>query len=121
MLHKVRPAFAQIVSDEVRTARYLFLIVALGFSLFALWGDNSPIIGPLKHEWITLFEASTAFVLYILLSYVKASHKYYQKFGYLLIYTLNLGNVYLLYGTGFELKLLIDSHANFQLIDVREA
>lgn len=102
MLNLVRPAFARIIKDEVKTARYLFLMVAIGFLAFALFGDNQPIKGPILHEWITYLQSFYAFVLFIVISFFPASRKYYQQFGYVLIYALNVGNLYLLYGTSFE-------------------
>ncbi|MFN8322741.1 MAG: ATP-binding protein [Chitinophagales bacterium] len=102
MLKLIRPAFARLVNDEVKTARYLFLMVGVGFFVFAFFGDNQHIIGPIQHEWITFLQSFIAIVLFLSLSFYKESKKYYQQFGYLLIYMLNLGNVYLLYGTSFE-------------------
>lgn len=79
----------------------MFATVALGFAAFAIWGDNDPIKGPIPHKAFNWFDSFIALVLYALLLF-NSFKKYYVHFGYALIYLLNLGNIYLLYGTSFN-------------------
>lgn len=101
MLVRLYTQLTDFVVDEIKTARYLFLITALGFFAFTIFGDNDVLRGGIQHEWINAFDAFFAFLIFFLLSVSKRAKKYYQEFGYALIYILNLGNVYLLYGTSF--------------------
>jgi PAS domain S-box-containing protein len=102
MLAEFYKRVTDFVLDEVKTARYLFLMTAIGFAGFTFFGDNEPIKGPLKHEWVNAIDALYALLIFLLLSFIKESQKHYKEFGYSLIYLLNLGNVFLLYGTSFN-------------------
>lgn len=101
MLAKLYRTLTDFVIDEVKTARYLFFIVGIGFGLFTFFGDNEPIKGVIKHEWINAFDTFVAFGLFLALVLFPKTEKYYKQLGYALIYVLNLGNVYLLWGTSF--------------------
>lgn len=76
-------------------------MVATGFAAFALFGDNDYLKGPVNHHTLNWVDSITAFVLFLLL-YTQRFKKYYVHFGYILIYLLNLGNIYILYGTSFN-------------------
>ncbi|MBK8659245.1 MAG: PAS domain S-box protein [Bacteroidetes bacterium] len=102
MLADFYKRFTDFVLDEVKTARYLFLMTAVGFAAFTLFGDNDPIKGPISHEWVNAIDSIYAFVIFLLLSFHQPSKKRYKELGYSLIYLLNLGNVFLLYGTSFN-------------------
>lgn len=104
MLLNLYQKVTKFIDHDARTARYLFLIVAIGFALFTFFGDNKPLFGPIKHEWINAFDSVVSFVLFLLLLVCTPCKKYFQEFGYLLIYILNVGNVYLLYATGFDIQ-----------------
>lgn len=104
MLLNLYQKVTSFIDHDARTARYLFLIVAVGFGLFTFFGDNKPLQGPIEHEWINAFDSIVSFILFLLLLLCNPCKKYFQEFGYLLIYILNIGNVYLLYATGFDIQ-----------------
>ncbi|MCS6934954.1 MAG: ATP-binding protein [Chitinophagales bacterium] len=104
MLTKFYQRIARFVNHDELTARVLFFIVSVGFGLFALYGDNKPLIGPIRHEWINAFDSFVALVFFLLLQFFPATRKHYQQFGYALIYILNIGNIYLLYTTRFDVQ-----------------
>ena len=98
----MQKSFTTFVEDEIRTARFLFLIVSIGFCAFAIFGDNDVLRGPIAHTTINWIDAAFCFLVFAALAFYKPSRRYYQQLGYSVIYLLNLGNVYLLFGTGFN-------------------
>ncbi len=99
---RMQKSFATFVEDEIRTARFLFLIVSIGFCAFAVFGDNDQLRGPIAHTTINWIDALYSFLVFAALAFYKPARRYYQQLGYSLIYLLNLGNVYLLFGTSFN-------------------
>lgn len=102
MLTRAYKQITSFVSNEVRTAQYLFLVTGLGFLAFTLFGDNEPLKHGISHEWINALDSFYAFILFFVLAFFEKSRRYYKELGYSLIYILNLLNVFLLYGTSFS-------------------
>lgn len=93
---------SELIQDEVTTARYLLLVAALGFTAFAAFAENEPMKGYISHQAVNWIDALFAFLLFLGLTVVPQWRKYYKEFAYSLIYLLNIGNIYILYGTGFS-------------------
>lgn len=87
--------------NELKTARLLFAMLAFGFAMFAVFGDNEPMKGYIPHRAVNWIDSVAALVILLALFTNKYKHLY-QQFAYAYIYLINLGSVYILYGTSFN-------------------
>ncbi len=104
MLKRLNQTLSKLIDHELRTAQLLFLFLAVGFTAFTFFGDNLPVKGPLKHEWLNGIDALTAFVIFVGLLFYKPLQKRYQQCAYVFMYTMNVVNIFLLYGTSFNIQ-----------------
>jgi PAS domain S-box-containing protein len=101
-LYKVfKSLLTDFLFNELKTARLLFAVLALGFAMFAVFGDNEPMKGYIPHRAINWIDSAAAFLILLALFTDKYKHLY-QQFAYAYIYLINLGSVYILYGTSFN-------------------
>lgn len=101
MYKQIKQLLIDFLFDELKTARFLFAMMGIGFGSFALFGDNDPLKGFISHEAINWIDSICAFAICIAL-FTNKYKKYYQQFAYTYIYLINLGGIYILYGTSFN-------------------
>ena len=102
MLKRLNLSFSKLIDHELRTAQLLFFFWAVGFTAFTAFGDNLPVKGPLKHEWLNGIDAIVASAILLGLLFLKPIQIRYQQFAYVFMYTMNIVNIYLLFGTSFH-------------------
>lgn len=93
-----------LMDHELRTAQLLFLIISLGFGLFAIFGDNLPIKGPVSHVTLNVIDGLVALIIFIGLIFSPLFQRNYQLCAYVFMYLMNTINIYLLYGTSFHFQ-----------------
>ncbi|MCW5908264.1 MAG: PAS domain S-box protein [Chitinophagales bacterium] len=101
MYQQFKNLVTEFLFNELKTARILFFMLFAGFALFAFFGNNNPLLGPVSHRAMNLIYSFTA-LLFVILLFTKNYSRYYQQVGYAYIYILNLGSIYVLYGTSFN-------------------
>lgn len=104
MLKRLNLFFTQLATQELRTAQMLFLFLTAGFTTFVFFGDNVPVKGPVSHEALNAIDATFAFIVFLGLLFYKPIQIRYQQFAYAFMYLMNLINIYLLYGTDFNIQ-----------------
>ncbi len=104
MLKRLNQTLSKLIDHELRTAQLLFLFLSVGFTAFTLFGDNLPVKGPLKHEWLNGIDALAATVILLGLLFLKPIQIRYQQCAYVFMYVMNFVNIYLLYGTSFHIQ-----------------
>lgn len=102
MLKRLNQVFVDLINRELRTAQFLFLFLTLGFSTFALFGDNLPVKGPVSHVMLNAIDALVAFVIFLGLLFYKPIQEKYKECAYVFMYVMNIINIYLLFGTSFH-------------------
>lgn len=104
MLKRLNLSLSKLIDHELRTAQLLFFFLAVGFTAFTIFGDNLPVKGPLKHEWLNGIDAAVATLILLGLLFYKPIQIRYQKCAYVFMYTMNMVNIFLLYGTSFHIQ-----------------
>lgn len=104
MIKRVNKLLTELIDHELRTARVLFVFLTVGFTCFTFFGDNLAVKGPIPHKWLNGLDALVAFAILLGLLFVKPIQERYQLCAYLFMYTMNLVNIYLLYGTSFHVQ-----------------
>jgi PAS domain S-box-containing protein len=99
MVNKVYRSFSNLIVDDLKSSRVIFFLVGTSFLAFAMFGANAPLLGYIPHRLLNLIPAVTSFLfLGIMLSY-RMDHNARQRLIIILIYEINLINIYLLYAT----------------------
>lgn len=104
MLKHLNQTLSKLIDHELRTAQLLFLFLSVGFTAFTIFGDNLPVKGPLKHEWLNGIDAAVATIILLGLLFYKPIQIRYQQCAYVFMYTMNGVNIFLLYGTSFNIQ-----------------
>lgn len=104
MLKRVNQTFSKLVNHELRTAQMLFFFLTAGFTTFVFFGDNLPVKGPISHQMFNAIDAFIAGIIFIGLLFFKPVQKQYQLCAYVFMYTMNTVNIFLLYGTSFNVQ-----------------
>lgn len=104
MIKQINQALFKLAEQELRTAQWLFFVLAAGFTCFVFWGDNLFVKGPVSHVALNAIDAITAAAILLILLVYKPWQKYYQQFAYLFMYVMNSINIYLLWGTSFNVQ-----------------
>lgn len=82
MLRRLNKTLSKLIDHELRTAQLLFLFLSVGFTAFTIFGDNLPVKGPLKHEWLNGIDALAATVILVGLLFFKPIQIRYQQCVY---------------------------------------
>ena len=104
MLKQLNKKFSKLIDHELRTAQFLFFLLAAGFTTFVFFGDNLVVKGPISHRMLNGIDALVSFLILLGLIFVKPVQKKYQECAYVFMYTMNIINIYLLYGTSFHIQ-----------------
>ena len=104
MLNRLNHTFSKLVNHELRTAQMLFFFVTAGFTAFVFFGDNLPVKGPISHQMLNAIDAIIAGSILIGLLFLKRIQEKYQICAYVFMYTMNTVNIFLLYGTSFNIQ-----------------
>ena len=104
MLNHLNHTFSKLVNHELRTAQMLFFFVTAGFTAFVFFGDNLPVKGPISHQMLNAIDAIIAGSILIGLLFLKRIQEKYQICAYVFMYTMNTVNIFLLYGTSFNIQ-----------------
>jgi len=104
MLNRLNQTFSKLVNHERRTAQMLFFFVTAGFTCFVFFGDNLPVKGPISHQMLNAIDAIIAGSILIGLLFLKRVQEKYQLCAYVFMYTMNTVNIFLLYGTSFNIQ-----------------
>ena len=104
MIKRLNQSFSNLVNQELRTAQFLFLFLAAGFTTFVFFGDNLVVKGPVSHQMLNAIDALVAFVIFIGLLFYKPIQIRYKECAYVFMYVMNIINIYLLYGTSFHIQ-----------------
>lgn len=104
MLKRLNQLLTHLATHELRTAQMLFLFMTAGFATFTFFGDNVHVKGPFSHEVLNAIDATVAFIVFLALVFYKPAQKYYQQAAYIFMYVMNIINIYLLYGTDFNVQ-----------------
>lgn len=104
MLKHLNQFFSRLIDHELKTACLLFLFMAAGFTTFTFFGDNLPVKGPIPHQLLNGLDALVAFAILLGLLFYKPIQIRYQQCAYVFMYVMNSINIFLLYGTSFNIQ-----------------
>lgn len=99
MVKKIYTSLANIIADDLKASKILFLLVGWSFLGFAVFGANVPIKGYIPHRLLNFTPAFTALLFLGITSFFPTSAERRQRLLIILIYVMNIIGVYVLYAT----------------------
>jgi len=101
MVKKVYTSFANLIADDLRVYKVIFLLISIAYVLYALFAANVPLIGFIPHRALNLLPSVTAFIFFLAVILFDLSTEAKQLMFTLLIYEINLVGVYILFATEY--------------------
>ena len=99
MVKKIYNSFSNILVDDLKGARLIFLLIAIAFFAFAVFAANVPLVGGIPHKLLNYIPSLTSFLFLAVVTFFRTDRKVRQALIVSLIYEINLVNVYLLFAT----------------------
>lgn len=101
MVKKIYNSLTNVITDDLKGSRALFLLVGLSFLAFAIFGANIPLKGPMPHKALNYIPSFTALSIFLFITLFRSTATLRQRLVIIMIYEINIIGTYIVYATDY--------------------